>query len=161
MLSILLAEPQDAARLAEVQKRTFDEDARRFQNKAEDGPPGYDSSSWQSEMMEKGRYYKLLADEHIIGGMLVFASPDEQELHLGRIFIDQLYQNRGYGQDAFHFLFNTFPTAHKWTLDTPSWAVRNHYFYKKLGFVQTAEVQIEESGETLIQYERTTAEEHL
>ncbi|MCE3199282.1 GNAT family N-acetyltransferase [Paenibacillus sonchi] len=155
MLSILIAEPQDAGLLAEVQKRTFDEDARRFQNKAEDGPPGYSSSSWQSEMMEKGLYYKLLADEHIIGGMIIFPSPGGEEYHLGRIFIDPLYQNRGYGQDVFHFLFSTFPNAHKWTLDTPSWAVRNHYFYEKLGFVQTAEVQIEESGITLIQYERT------
>ncbi|MNI47643.1 hypothetical protein D3C73_1021740 [compost metagenome] len=122
MLSIVLAEPQDAAQLAEVQKRTFDEDARRFQNKAEDGPPGYDSSSWQREMMKKGLYYKLIAEEHIIGGMLVFASPGGQEYHLGRIFIDPLYQSRGYGQHVFHFLFSTFPNAHKWTLDTPSWA---------------------------------------
>ncbi|KWX82360.1 hypothetical protein AMQ83_32740 [Paenibacillus riograndensis] len=155
MLSILIAEPKDAELLAEVQKRTFDEDARRFQNKAEDGPPGYIASSWQSEMMEKGLYYKLIADGHIIVGMIIFPSPDEQEYHLGRIFIDPLHQNRGFGQNVFHFLFSTFPNAHKWTLDTPSWSVRNHYFYKKLGFVQTAEVQIEESSITLIQYERT------
>ncbi|OKP97424.1 N-acetyltransferase [Paenibacillus sp. P46E] len=155
MLFIQLADPLDAPALARVQKTTFDHDAQRFQNKAEDGPPGYSSSSWQSEMMEKGLYYKLLADDSIIGGMLVFASPDEREYHLGRIFIDPLYQNRGYGQDAFNFLFSTFPNAQKWTLDTPSWAVRNQYFYEKLGFVQIAEVPLEPSGETLIQYERT------
>lgn len=44
-LSFLLTRPQDASKLAEAHKRTFDEDAQRFQNKAEDGPPGYGSSS--------------------------------------------------------------------------------------------------------------------
>ncbi|WP_379155067.1 GNAT family N-acetyltransferase [Paenibacillus sp. sgz5001063] len=133
MLSIRSADLQDADKLAEIQKRTFDEDARRFQNKAEDGPPGYSSSSWQSEMMEKGLYYKLLAEDSIIGGMIVFASPDEQEVHLGRIFIDPLYQNRGYGQAAFHFLFSTFPNAHKWTLDTPSWRSETNISMKSSG----------------------------
>ncbi|WNS41011.1 GNAT family N-acetyltransferase [Paenibacillus sp. MMS20-IR301] len=156
MLSIVLAEPRDADTLAEVQKRTFDHDARTFQNKPEDGPPGYDSSSWQSEMMSKCQYYKLLAENEIIGGMLVYAATDNSpEYHLSRIYIDPLHQNRGYGQEAFSFLFNTYPSAQKWTLDTPSWAVRNHYFYEKLGFVQTAVVVLEDSGESLIQYERT------
>lgn len=44
MITIQLAEPQDAKTLAEIQKKTFNEDARQFQNKEEDGPPGYDSS---------------------------------------------------------------------------------------------------------------------
>ncbi|WP_019912916.1 GNAT family N-acetyltransferase [Paenibacillus sp. HW567] len=158
MLSIQLANPQDASRLAEVQKRTFDHDAQQYQNKLEDGPPGYGSSSWQSEMMMSGQYYKLLENDVIIGGMILFPSENKEECHLGRIYIDPNYQNRGYGQEAFLFLFSTFSSAQKWTLDTPSWAVRNHHFYKKQGFVQIAEVHDAQSGEALIQYERITEE---
>ncbi|MHA6531142.1 GNAT family N-acetyltransferase [Paenibacillus sp. BAC0078] len=159
MLSIQLASPQDASRLAEVQKRTFDHDAQQYQNKPEEGPPGYGSISWQSDMMKSGHYYKLLEDDVIIGGMIIFPSENKEECHLGRIFIDPKHQNRGYGQEAFRFLFSTFSSAQKWTLDTPSWAVRNHHFYKKHGFVQIAEVLDTNSGETLFQYERITEEE--
>lgn len=67
MLTFEFAEPQDAAVLADVQKRTFNDDARRYQNKDEDGPPGYDSVSWQAEQMQQGHYYKLLDNGKIIG----------------------------------------------------------------------------------------------
>ncbi|WP_438495663.1 GNAT family N-acetyltransferase [Paenibacillus sp. IHBB 3054] len=154
MFKIQLADLQDAKTLAEIQKKTFNEDARQFQNKEEDGPPGYDSSAWQAEMMQKGHYYKLLADDAIIGGMIVFPAPGGEECHLGRIYMDPHYQNKGYGQEAFRFLFDTYPSAQKWTLDTPSWAVRNHYLYQKLGFIRIGEIQDASSGETIIEYER-------
>ncbi|QSF46018.1 GNAT family N-acetyltransferase [Paenibacillus tianjinensis] len=156
MFTILLADLQDAVRLAEVQKRTFDADARQFQNKEEDGPPGYDSAEWQAEQMNNRHYYKLLADNNLIGGMIVFPSPGAEECHLGRIFIDPLHQNRGYGQECFRFLFQTYPSAKKWTLDTPSWAARNHYFYQKLGFVRTGETLDRVNGEAIIEYERAS-----
>jgi GNAT superfamily N-acetyltransferase len=133
MLTIDKAEPQDAANLAAVQKRSFDEDIRQFQQKAgAGGPPGYDSSVWQTDMMKAGLYYKLTAHGAIIGGMIVFPAPGGEECHLGRIFIDPLYQNRGYGQAAMQYLFGQFPQTHKWSLDTPSWAVRKSYCLQHL-----------------------------
>lgn len=159
MLIIDKAEPHDAPNLAEVQKRSFDEDIRQFQQEAAaGGPPGYDSSVWQFDMMKAGLYYKLTEDGAIIGGMLVFPAPDEEKCHLGRIFIDPLYQNRGYGQAAMQYLFGQFPRAHKWSLDTPSWAVRNHYFYTKAGFKQTAQSEPDSNGQILFMYERDTAD---
>ncbi|AIQ39715.1 GNAT family N-acetyltransferase [Paenibacillus sp. FSL R5-0912] len=157
MLSIELAQPQDSSALADVQKRTFDEDARRYQNKEEDGPPGYDSVTWQAEQMNKSHYYKFLKGSQIIGGMIIIPV-SEEECHLGRIFIDPLYQNQGLGHEAFHFLYASYPAAKKWTLDTPSWAVRNHYFYQKHGFVRTGEIQDIENNESIWEYERITAE---
>ncbi|MNB83266.1 Acetyltransferase (GNAT) family protein [compost metagenome] len=154
MFTISFADPQDAARLADVQKRTFDADARLYQNKEEDGPPGYDSAEWQAEQMMNAHYYKLATEDCIIGGMIVFPSPAATECHLGRIFIDPQYQNHGYGQESFRFLFQTYPVARKWTLDTPSWALRNHYFYEKLGFVRTGKMTDEVNGEVIIGYER-------
>ncbi|WP_052380412.1 GNAT family N-acetyltransferase [Paenibacillus camerounensis] len=154
MFTISFADPQDAARLADVQKRTFDADARLYQNKEEDGPPGYGSTDWQAEQMGKAHYYKLIAGNSIIGGMIVFPFPEAGECHLARIFIDPLYQNHGYGQESFRFLFETYPAARKWTLDTPSWAIRNHYFYEKLGFVRTGAVTALGNCEAIIGYER-------
>ncbi|MEK4008893.1 GNAT family N-acetyltransferase [Paenibacillus sp. FSL H3-0333] len=155
MLTFELARPQDAAMLANVQKRTFDDDARRYQDKEEDGPPGYDSVPWQAEQMQQGHYYKLLKDGGIVGGMIIFPSPTEEECHLGRIFIDPLYQNQGFGHEALHFLLAKYPRATRWTLDTPSWAVRNHHFYEKHGFVRTGEIYDAESSQSIWEYERT------
>jgi GNAT superfamily N-acetyltransferase len=160
MLSIKLAEPQDASALADVQKRTFDEDARRYQNKDEDGPPGYDSVAWQAEHMTKSHYYKLLTGSVIIGGMIVFPVTEE-EYHLGRIFIDPPYQNQGFGHNAFQFLYAAYPAARKWTLDTPAWAVRNHHFYAKQGFIQTGEIEDSKTRESIWEYERITPEANL
>ncbi|MNI68764.1 Acetyltransferase (GNAT) family protein [compost metagenome] len=86
--------------------------------------------------------------------MIVFPDSGQDKCHLGRIFIDPLHQNRGYGQAAFRFLFESYPAAQIWTLDTPSWAIRNHYFYQKLGFMKTGEILDTQSGETIIEYER-------
>ncbi|WP_379147046.1 GNAT family N-acetyltransferase [Paenibacillus sp. sgz500992] len=157
MLNIHPADPSDAPVLAEIQKRTFDEDALKYRNKAEDGPPGYDSVAWQAEMMKKGHYYKLLADGVIIGGMIVFPASGEDEFLLLRIFIDPLQQNRGFGQEAFHYLFASYPSARRWTLDTPSWAVRNHHFYKKMGFVQTGVIGDPDSQDAFFEYERISS----
>lgn len=159
MITIQLANPQEAGVLAEIQKETFNEDARQFQHKEEDGPPGYDSTTWQVEMMQSGDYYKIIADDEIIGGMIVFPAAGGEECHLGRIYIDLQHQNKGYGQEAIRFLFAAYPSARKWTLDTPAWAVRNHYLYQKLGFIRTGEVQDTASGESLIEYERLSPEE--
>ncbi|MEK4044605.1 GNAT family N-acetyltransferase [Paenibacillus sp. FSL H8-0048] len=154
MLTFELARPEDAAMLADVQKRTFDDDARCYQDKEEDGPPGYDSVSWQIRQMQQSHYYKLLKDGEIVGGMIIFPSSAEKECHLGRIFIDPLCQNQGFGHEALHFLFVQYPTAKRWTLDTPSWAVRNHHFYEKHGFIKTGETKDTESNESIWEYER-------
>ncbi|ULO06444.1 GNAT family N-acetyltransferase [Paenibacillus sp. 19GGS1-52] len=162
MLIIDKAVAQDASILAEVQKRSFDEDISQFQQEeATGGPPGYDSKLWQLDMMKAGHYYKLTEDSVIIGGMLIFPSPDHEKCHLGRLFIDPLYQNRGYGQAAMQYLFEQFPRTHKWSLDTPSWAVRNHYFYTKAGFKQTAQSEPDSTGLILFMYERNTSDSQV
>ena len=50
-----------------LQKRAFDDDARRFGGLEKGGPPGYDSVEWQQTMMEKTLYYKILREEELIG----------------------------------------------------------------------------------------------
>ncbi|MFD2875681.1 GNAT family N-acetyltransferase [Paenibacillus rhizoplanae] len=70
-------------------------------------------------------------------------------------FIDPLYQNQGFGHEALHFLFVQYPAAKRWTLDTPSWAVRNHHFYEKHGFIRIGEIYDAESSQSIWEYERT------
>ncbi len=131
------ARPADAAVLAQVSERAFNEDIN-LGAPGIGGPPGYKSTLWQSKMMGAGDYYKILLGSQIIGGILVF-SKSRGHYELGRIFIEPEYQNQGIGAQAMEFLWQQYPAALKWTLGTPSWNQRNRHFYQKVGFTETGE----------------------
>jgi len=40
-------------------------------------------------------------------------------------------------------MFERFPGAERWTVGTPSWAVRNHHFYEKVGFAKVRETDVD------------------
>ena len=88
--------------------------------------------------MKVGQYFKILDGDAIIGGIIVVPLPGQHH-ELGRIYLLPEYQNRGIGTRAMQFIEHTFPAATRWTLDTPCWAIRNHHFYEKLGYVQIGE----------------------
>ncbi len=127
------AQPCDAKALALISRHAFDNDIN-YGAPAPGGPPGYTSDQWQSKMMRMGIYYKILKGEHIIGGIIVFLK-GVGHYELGRIFLDPEFQNQGIGRLALDFLWQEFPSALKWTLDTPIWNLRNQHFYKEMGFV--------------------------
>ncbi|MBP7689472.1 MAG: GNAT family N-acetyltransferase [Thermoflexales bacterium] len=145
MIELKPATPVDAAELTDVQTHTFDEDTRAHGQGERGGPPGYDSVAWQIEMMQHCQYFKIVDDQHIIGGAIVFrVRPGDYKL--GRIYLDPEFQNRGLGSSVMQLIEQQFPTAERWTLDTPHWAKRNHHFYEKLGYVKVREEAIEELG---------------
>jgi GNAT superfamily N-acetyltransferase len=155
MLTITKAEIQDAPALTEIQKRAFDQDASLYLGLEVGGPPGYDSNEWQLEMMKCAEYYKINVEYRIIGGLIIFPMEDGIWV-LGRVYIDPEVQNQGYGKQVMNYLFS-FSGAKQWKLDTPSWALRNHYFYEKLGFVKTSESTPEPDGFRMYFYEKNLA----
>jgi GNAT superfamily N-acetyltransferase len=94
-----------------------------------------------------------VSEGQIIGGIVVF-DYGEGHYHLDLIFIDPDYHNRGIGTQAMHFIQRTYPTAKKWSLDTPLYAVRNHHFYEKFGYVRVKEETV--NGFSLVCYEKQT-----
>jgi len=129
---------EDAEALTEVQRRTFDDDSRRFAGQSAGGPPGYDSVDWTLWAMKAGIYYKILAGDQIIGGVILF-DMHRRHFDLGRIFVDPDWQSRGIGSQAIRFVEKAFRYVKRWSLNTPAWAVRNHHFYEKLGYVKVGE----------------------
>jgi GNAT superfamily N-acetyltransferase len=59
--------------------------------------------------------------------------------NLGRIWIDPDFQDRGIRRAAIAFLHDEIGPGRTWTLDTPSWAVRNHHVYESMGYRKVAE----------------------
>ena len=145
MIELKPASPVDAVELTDVQMRSFDTDSRAHGLGERGGPPGYDSVAWQIDMMQRGQYFKLVDGARIIGGAIVF-DYGCGHFELGRIYLDPEFQNRGLGSSMMQLIEQQFPSAERWTLDTPHWAMRNHHFYEKLGYVKVREETIDELG---------------
>ena len=158
MVRIERATTEDAERLTEIQTRTFEDDNKRKPpGCCMEGPPGYNSVDWNAEWMEKTPYYKILFKDQTVGGLIVF-DMGEGHYELGRIWVDPDFQNQGIGQQAVQLIFRAFPEAAKWTVGTPSWAIRNQHFYEKMGFVKVRETEVDPNlGWSGIEYEKNCA----
>lgn len=141
VITLELAEERDAPLLADISKRAFHSDITCGADR-QGGPDGYDSADWQICMMKSARaYFKIQLDEQVVGGAIVFCN-GKGNYYLGRIFIDPEVQHQGIGTQAMALIFERFPNAHRWRLDTPRWNIRTKCFYLKMGFYiakQTAE----------------------
>jgi ribosomal protein S18 acetylase RimI-like enzyme len=136
-LQILRAKTQDSTVLAEISKRSFHSDVI-CGGVGEGGPPGYDSTQWQSMIMKKSDYYKVMMEGTIIGGIIIFHK-EAGHYYLGRIFLDPEFHRKGIGTKVMQLIINQYPFAKKWTLETPPWNTRTREFYKKQGFVVVGE----------------------
>jgi ribosomal protein S18 acetylase RimI-like enzyme len=144
------ATPADADDLVKMQIAAFHDDARLYPGVEIGGPPGYDSVEVMLEKIREAEVYKIVYDERIIGGIIIY-DHGQGEMHLDVINIDPQYHNRGIGTQAMQFIERTYP-AKKWTLDTPGYAIRNQHFYEKFGYVKLKEEDYD--GFILFAYEK-------
>jgi ribosomal protein S18 acetylase RimI-like enzyme len=140
----------DADDLVKMQIAAFHDDARLYPGVEIGGPPGYDSVAIMLEKIREAEVYKIVHDERIIGGIIIY-DHGQGEMHLDVINIDPQYHNRGIGTQAMQFIERTYP-AKKWTLDTPGYAIRNQHFYEKFGYVKLKEEDYD--GFILFAYEK-------
>nr|WP_238791061.1 MULTISPECIES: hypothetical protein [unclassified Paenibacillus] len=68
MLTLEKARKNDAQKLAEIQKVSFEDESKHFNNNETVGPIEYDLS-WQEDMMQNCEYFKVLFNGEIIGGL--------------------------------------------------------------------------------------------
>ena len=126
----------DIPTLAPIMKRAFDDDAQKHLGKESGGPPGYDNGDFFRTWLlpyQESVGYKILAGQVLIGGIIVWILPEGHNI-LGTIFVDPVYQDQGVGYKTWRFIEDTFPETKSWRLGTPSWAIKNHYYYEKCGF---------------------------
>lgn len=139
ILTIEKATINDAEILTEIKKRTFDEEAKKWLSEDEENvdfniqPPGYSSIEMNKYMIKELNYYKLIFDEIIVGGIIVTVS-GKSFGRIDRIFVDPIYQGRGFGSRAINLVEKEFLDVRKWELETSSRQINNHYFYKKMGY---------------------------
>jgi len=155
MIKIEKALIEDVESLTKIQIRTFSDDNKlKPPGCSLEGPPGYDSLDWNTHWIQNTPYYKILFNTQIVGGMILF-DRGKDHFEVGRIWVDPDEQNHGIGQAAMQTMFNLHQEVKKWTLGTPSWAVRNQHFYEKMGFAKIRETEVDPNlGWSGIEYER-------
>jgi RimJ/RimL family protein N-acetyltransferase len=125
---------RDLKTLTEISKKAFHTDHLVGCDKKEGGPPGYDSKQFHMRMMKISKaFYKIVYMDTIIGGFWIM-DKGNGHYYFARIFLDPVYHKKGIGLQSFEWLFNKYPDATKWTLETPPWNIRTRAFYTKLGF---------------------------
>ena len=100
------------------------------------GPPDYDSASWHEKMTDDGNLYTAIDQNTIIGGAVLFPNAEQKELYIGRIFIDPVHFQKGYGIAIMEQIEMIHP-GFLCKLDTPVWNIRTNRFYTKLGYQET------------------------
>jgi hypothetical protein len=88
------ATPKDAKDLALASWHAFDNDIN-YGAPGVGGPSGYKSDRWQLRMMIAGDYYRILANDRIIGGFVV-RQRGYQTYEVVRIFVHPDYQKVGF-----------------------------------------------------------------
>lgn len=149
-LSFEQATATDAEELVQIQVAAFHHDSVLYPEIVPGGPPGYDSVEHMRTQIAQHPCYRLVYGEQTIGFMIIFAQ-GEDHIHLDVIAIEPRYHNCGFGTLAMKFLEQTHP-ATRYTLDTPTWAIRNQHFYEKLGYIKIDEVAYPEIS--LFAYEK-------
>jgi GNAT superfamily N-acetyltransferase len=148
---------QDIPALTVVMTRAFDDDARRHRGMEKGGPEGYDNGDFFRKWLlpyQESIGYKIFCEGKVIGGFIVWILPDSHN-SVGTMFVDQEYQNKGVGTQAWQFIESTWPETKSWILGTPSWATRNHHFYEqKCGFTKIREEETEEFEGTIFVYQK-------
>ena len=132
-LQFLKAGTADAVSLMCISKKAFDSDVEVGASSV-GGPPGYATLSFHTKMARMNCLYKLVDDYKIVGGALLFLK--DNELNIGRIFVDPEYFRKGYGIFMMQQIEESFAEVKGFTLDTPIWNVRTNAFYQKLGYVE-------------------------
>jgi GNAT superfamily N-acetyltransferase len=148
-VSLRPAEPGDAGPLAALSRRSFDTNRDVG---APAVPPGYDDPAWQQRMMRAGDYWCVLVDGELAGGVIVLDAGEEGR-ELGRFFLDPVWFRRGIGTRVMELVFEAYPDAGRWILDTPVGNPRTEAFYEGLGFTRVGSIALD-GGLELALYEK-------
>lgn len=130
---IVRAEADQIDRIVDMSVRAFETDVTVGGAKG-DCPPEFDSVQWHNQMAQEGHLYQAMIGEEVVGAAIVFPDETENQVYIGRVFIDSIHQRKGYGIRLMECIEKNFPFAAEFYLDTPGWNARTNAFYQKLGY---------------------------
>lgn len=102
---------------------------------------------------EKSDYYLIQYGAEIVGGVRVLEKY-RGIFYISPLFILPSYQSKGIGYAAMELLFQKYPQAVTWRLDTILQEEGNCRFYEKCGFCRTGKETRVNDKMTLVDYEK-------
>ena len=129
------AEMQHLEKIVRISKRAFETDIE-VGGTVGDYPPEYDSFCWHEQMRNEGHLFQAVEEDAVVGGAILFLSENEEELYIGRIFIDPTHHKKGFGISLMKLAENLYPKVKEINLDTPIWNARTNSFYRKLNYIK-------------------------
>ena len=128
--------PSDYKLLTKIMTSAFNEDTSIHTNMKEDGPNGYNDGrliKWLNEH-ENLKSFMIIYEDNIIGAYTV-GIKQNNEYSLEMLYIDPKYRGHNLGTIVWKDIELKYEGGKKWTVETPDYSTRNHYFYtKKCGF---------------------------
>lgn len=122
--------------LTRIMTFAFNEDTSIHTELKEDGPTGYNDGSLIRKLNEHKDFesYKIIYENNIVGAYTV-GIKENNEYTLEMLFINPDYRENHLGTMVWKEIEQKYSDAKKWTVETPDYSKRNHYFYtKKCGF---------------------------
>ncbi|MFE7062156.1 GNAT family N-acetyltransferase [Sutcliffiella sp. NPDC057660] len=148
-IKLLPARLEDAEQLTAIMKRTFDKEAISWLGTVDSHivdyniqPPGYDSVQNTRYMIEELTYYKIIAEEQLVGGVILTLT-GRRFGRIDRIFVDPSFQGKGFGSQVIRLMEEAFPNVSTWDLETSPRQKGNLHFYEKMGYERTFETEEE------------------
>ncbi len=129
------AEKQHIDKIVSISKKAFETDIE-VGGAVGDYPPEYDSFCWHEQMRKEGHLFQAVEEDTIVGGAILFLSKNEEELYIGRIFIDSTHHKKGFGISLMKLVESLYPKVKEINLDTPIWNNRTNSFYRKLNYIE-------------------------
>ncbi|MCH1942283.1 GNAT family N-acetyltransferase [Holdemania massiliensis] len=128
-------ENKQIEKIVSMSKRAFETDVE-VGGSFDGYPPEYDSVIWHEQMLKEDHLYQAVEGNKVVGGTILFLNENNNNLYIGRIFIDSVYHRKGYGISLMECIENFYPDVKEINLDTPLWNIRTNSFYKKLGYIE-------------------------
>ena len=151
----------DAVEMADICRRSFDQEMILHKDGKPGGPKNYDDPDWHVHSMKEGVYHRIMHKSRIIGAVIIALrgkinknGRDLYHWELVQIFIDNDYKNKGVGTFAVKQIEMWFPEMYKLTTGTPSFSAGNIRFYERLGFKKTGERYFEDEKIDIVLLEK-------
>lgn len=133
-MKIEIANLNDAKKLLSVQKEAFAKYAIKYGD-FDNNPYHMTLERMQFNLRYRyGKYYKVVLDGEIIGGIFGFELDDPKIIKIAQFYLLPEYQALGIGKKVLEFFIEDNEKATTWYIDTILQEEYNVEFYKKLDF---------------------------
>lgn len=147
-MNLVNCKMNDQNQLTSILTKSFNYDtALYFGANVQDGPPGYNDGSLAKKILANPSFTSFfIFDNQNLMGFISYCL-EVRELHYFCLLPEFIGQ--GYGTNIWQMIEEKHGKE-GWRVETPSYSIGNHYFYRKLGFEKIGEQHYSETAVSFV-----------